>query len=87
MRIKSIKLINYRGAVSLNIDFHRQLNVFIGVNGAGKSTILDSLAIMLSWLVNRLKNTNASGRLPEINETEINNGQGTAIIEITLLIP
>lgn len=81
MRIKSIKLINYRGAVSLNIDFHRQLNVFIGVNGAGKSTILDSLAIMLSWLVNRLKNTNASGR--KISETEINNGQGTAIIEIT----
>ena len=81
MRIKSIKLINYRGAVSLNIDFHRQLNVFIGVNGAGKSTILDSLAIMLSWLVNRLKNTNASGR--KISETEINNGQWTAIIEIT----
>lgn len=81
MRIKSINLTNYRGAVSLNIDFHRQLNVFIGVNGAGKSTILDSLAIMLSWLVNRLKNTNASGR--QISETEINNGQGTAIIEIT----
>jgi len=81
MKIKSIKLINYRGAVSLNIDFHRQLNVFIGVNGAGKSTILDSLAIMLSWLVNRLKNTNASGR--QISKTEINNGQGTAIIEIT----
>ncbi|NCS29898.1 MAG: AAA family ATPase [Microcystis aeruginosa F13-15] len=81
MKIKSIKLINYRGAVSLNIDFHRQLNVFIGVNGAGKSTILDSLSIMLSWLVNRLKNTNASGR--KISETEINNGQGTAIIEIT----
>ena len=81
MKIKSIKLINYRGAVSLNIDFHRQLNVFIGVNGAGKSTILDSLAIMLSWLVNRLKNTNASGQ--QISETEINNGQWTAIIEIT----
>ncbi len=81
MKIKSIKLINYRGAVSLTIDFHRQLNVFIGVNGSGKSTILDSLAIMLSWLVNRLKNTNASGR--KISETEINNGQWTAIIEIT----
>jgi predicted ATP-binding protein involved in virulence len=81
MKIKSIKLINYRGAVSLNIDFHRQLNVFIGVNGAGKSTVLDSLAIMLSWLVNRLKNTNASGQ--QISETEINNGQWTAIIEIT----
>ncbi|MDB9411974.1 AAA family ATPase [Microcystis aeruginosa] len=81
MKIKYIKLVNYRGAVSLNIDFHRQFNVFIGVNGAGKSTILDSLAIILSWLVNRLKNTNASGR--KISETEINNGQGTAIIEIT----
>lgn len=81
MKIKYIKLVNYRGAVSLNIDFHRQLNVFIGVNGAGKSTILDSLAIMLSWLVNRLKNTNASGQ--QISKTEINNGQGTAIIEIT----
>ena len=81
MKIKSIKLINYRGAVSLNIDFHRQLNIFIGVNGSGKSTILDGLVIMLSWLVNRLKNTNASGR--KISETEINNGQWTAIIEIT----
>ena len=78
MRIKSIKLINYRGAVSLNIDFHRQLNVFIGVNGAGKSTILDSLAIMLSWLVKRLKNTNASGQ--QISETEINNGGSSELV-------
>lgn len=81
MKIQPIKLINYRGAVILTIDFYRQLNVFIGVNSTGKSTILDSLAIMLSWLVNRLKNTNASGR--KISETEINNGQKTAIIEIT----
>ncbi|MFM7883278.1 MAG: AAA family ATPase [Microcystis panniformis] len=54
MKIKSIKLINYRGAVSLNIDFHRQLNVFIGVNGAGKSTILDSLTIINLGFANLL---------------------------------
>jgi predicted ATP-binding protein involved in virulence len=83
MKIKSINLINYRGAVNLKLDFHQQLNVFIGVNGAGKSTILDSLAIMLSWLVNRLKNTNANGL--QISENEISNGQWTAIIEITAL--
>lgn len=38
------------------------INVFVGVNGSGKSTILNSIAISLSWLINRIQRDNASGK-------------------------
>jgi len=52
------------------------------MNGAGKSSILDATAILLSWLVNRLKHAGASGR--PITETDIKNSESSANLEITL---
>lgn len=80
MRISKLSLLNYRGAVSLPLDFSERLNVFFGVNGAGKSTVLDSLAIMLSWAVNRILNPRGSGR--QISESDITNGKSYASIEL-----
>lgn len=44
------------------------------MNGAGKSNLLDAAAILLSWLINHIKTSSASGR--PINEVEIQNGSG-----------
>lgn len=80
MHVSEVRLSNFRGAQSLTIPLDKHLNVFVGMNGAGKSSILDATAILLSWLVNRIRATSASGR--PIGETDIRNSTPVANIEI-----
>lgn len=82
MRIKTIKIENYRSIKDLSIDFMGNLNVLVGINGSGKTTILDSLAISLSWLVNRIQRQNAAGY--QISESDIRNLTDFSSIELTL---
>ena len=49
MVIKQIHLKNFRLFDDITVDFDERLNVFLGVNGAGKSALLDAVAIMLSY--------------------------------------
>lgn len=54
MYIKRLELENYRGFQKLNINFPeetRNLNVFVGINGAGKSSVLDALSLVLQGFV------------------------------------
>lgn len=82
MKIKKINLKNYRGAHSLLLRLDPQLNIFYGVNGSGKSTILDAIAIMLSWAVSRIRYAGASGR--PISETDVTNGRSFAGIKLVI---
>lgn len=47
MFFESLTLKNYRCYESVNVKFNPEYSVLVGVNGAGKSTILDGLAIAL----------------------------------------
>jgi predicted ATPase len=49
MRIVKLELENYRGFEHLELDFHPELTVLVGVNGSGKTTVLDAIAQMLRW--------------------------------------
>ena len=80
MKIEKLKLTNFRGARDLTLDLSPNLEVFYGENGAGKSTVIDAIARMLTWLVNRLQRAGSSGK--PVLEEEITNGQGSAVIEI-----
>ncbi len=64
----------------MSLTFDQQLTVLIGVNGSGKSSILDCLAICLSWMLNRIRTPSASGR--PISETDIRNKAAYAQTEI-----
>ncbi len=81
MYIDTLTLEQFRGAVNLRLDFDKRLNVLVGVNGSGKSSILDATAILLSWLVNRIKSVGAAGR--PISESDINNEESAADLHIT----
>ncbi|MFL0105004.1 AAA family ATPase [Tenacibaculum maritimum] len=61
MKIKKIRIQNFRSIEGLTIDLSENLNVFVGINGSGKTSVLDALSISLSWLVNRIQRQNASG--------------------------
>jgi len=82
MHISRLTLTHFRGASSLPLDLHEHLNVFVGANGAGKSTVLDAAAILLSWLANRIKVSTASAR--PITESDIQNGEFFAGLELLL---
>jgi predicted ATP-binding protein involved in virulence len=81
MYISRFFLRNYRGAAALDLNLHDKLNVFVGMNGVGKSTILDASAIMLSWLANRIKTGNTTSGRP-IAEVDIQNGKSSASLEL-----
>jgi len=69
MKINDLKLINFRGIKDLSLNFHKQITIIVGNNGAGKSTILDALSILLSWVIARVRTLGSSGR--NIQELDI----------------
>ncbi|MBT3198343.1 MAG: AAA family ATPase [Phycisphaerales bacterium] len=80
MKIKNLQLHNFRGIATLDLEFCNQINVLVGVNGAGKTSILDALAINLSWLVNRISKAGASGRT--VKDTDVRLDQPNGAIDI-----
>lgn len=81
MKIKSIHIQNFRSAKDLKIDFDENLNVLVGVNGAGKTTILETLTLGLSWLIKRIQRQNSSGLI--ISDSDIRYDSSFASIKIT----
>jgi predicted ATP-binding protein involved in virulence len=72
MRVKRLKMQSFRGIGDLTIDFdEKEPTVFIGINGVGKSSILDCLAILLSRFSSAIQHSTASGRL--FTEEDIKN--------------
>jgi predicted ATP-binding protein involved in virulence len=47
MKLNSLKLENFRCFKSIKIDFDEQLTVLVAENGAGKTAILDGIAVAL----------------------------------------
>ncbi len=80
MKIKRLELQNFRSASKIAFDFTSQLNLFVGVNGSGKSTVLDALSTCLSWLVKRIEQEN--GRGSDIPVLSLRNNQVQAYLDI-----
>ncbi|MEH1888392.1 MAG: AAA family ATPase [Nostoc sp.] len=55
MKVKRLQMESFRGIGDLTLDFHQtEPTVLIGINGVGKSSILDCLAILLSQFLGRI---------------------------------
>ena len=77
MKLESIEISGFRGIQRLELDFTEQINVLVGVNGAGKSAILDCTAIMLSRLTGRIRSSAGTGRY--FTESDIKNDVPTTL--------
>ncbi|MEN8219843.1 MAG: AAA family ATPase [Pseudomonadota bacterium] len=62
IKLQQLELTDFRPFKTLNIQFGEQLTVLVGINGAGKTSILEALAIMLSRLFSRIRSTKGSGQ-------------------------
>lgn len=73
MRIQELHLQNFRGFKDLKITFpNSNVAVFIGVNGVGKSSILDAIAILLSLAVSKFLGSNSKRQTFSLTEDDIN---------------
>ena len=51
MKLDKLRITNFRCFESLEIPLQPDVNVFVGVNGSGKTAILDAIAIALCDVV------------------------------------
>ena len=76
MQVKELKLTHCRGLTNTTIPFKSGMNLIVGVNGAGKSTVLESLSILLSQALGDMTKgvaPNAGG----LELDDISHGQNT----------
>ncbi len=82
MKITKINLNNFRAAKELEIELHQQMNLFIGVNGAGKTTILQAISSALIVLIRKFHNS--GGNYKAIPIPDINQNEDQSVLEISL---
>lgn len=73
MKFERIQLTNFRAFKSLDLELHPQLNVIAGINGAGKTTVLDACAMSMSYLISQLSEEHQHNLKPhdlDIHNTE-----------------
>ncbi len=80
MKIQHLSIENYRGIKKLSLDLTAPVAVFVGKNGAGKSSILDCLATLLSWYPARIRSPKESGS--RLRQTDIQIGRKVASARI-----
>lgn len=52
MRINSIDIVNFKAFENRTLDFHPEFNLVVGVNGTGKTSLLDALSVAAgSWFL------------------------------------
>lgn len=72
MIIKSINYVNYRGLRNGSIQFDPRLTVLVGKNGSGKSSVLQAVSTVISWIIARIKSEKGIGSY--IEDLSITNG-------------
>ncbi|WP_085318436.1 AAA family ATPase [Derxia lacustris] len=82
MNVTRLQLWNFRGVEHLELDFTERTTALVGVNGVGKSTVLDALAIALSQLIWRINGHPLKSR--PIALDDIRHGAEFARIELTV---
>ena len=65
MKLCSVEINNYKGIEHLEMDFHDGLNLIIGNNGAGKTSLLSALSVILETPLIFLSGLTLSPKLEE----------------------
>ena len=61
MRITNLKLINFRNYDNLEINFNKNINIFIGNNAQGKSNVLEAIQTLGTLVLRPVHATKQNG--------------------------
>lgn len=74
MIVERLKLVNVRAVTEAEFEFGGGMNLLVGINGVGKSTVLDSLRYLLANALNKLSLANES-KNTDFKDTDLSIGQ------------
>ncbi len=69
--LDSINISNFKKISELEINFHKNLTVFIGENGVGKTSLLESIRKNLMWIAGATLKKNSNGGT--LDKDDVNN--------------
>lgn len=76
IKIDKLRMINYKRFTDASVDFDPHLTVICGKNGAGKSSVLSGVAVLLSWIIARLRNESGVGNYVPVLSVNNNSHNG-----------
>ena len=82
MKLDSITLQNFKGIDNLEIKLDNKTTVIFGVNGVGKSTILQAIDLLYADIIAKLMGTVRS-KTARFNEDFISYGKSAAGIKLS----
>lgn len=81
MKIQKLELTDFRGFKGkVTIDFPDDLAVFVGINGSGKSSVLDGVAFLMGQYI--FDTTGVSNKIINIEKEDININSTETLIQI-----
>ena len=78
MRVEKLSIRGFRAITEMELEFHPRMNVLAGVNGAGKTSVLDCLSTMLSHFTSRLLSSKSVN--PSFAEEDVTTDGKVAIV-------
>lgn len=87
LRLKSIRLINFRGFSDLTVDLSTEYVVVAANNGYGKTGLLESIFNCLTWLIRNFKGNGANGNFIRPDDIRAKEGVDSAsvILDVCLM--
>ena len=80
MRLLHLQVRNFRGFVDLGLDFEPDVTVLVGVNGAGKTSLLDAIGLLLSYVSAGVRTGRAKGT--PLAPTDVRSGAAAASVSL-----
>ncbi len=81
MQIRKLTLAHYRGILDTTLNFQPGFNLIVGVNGAGKSSVLEALRILLARALPELTPASTFGLGFTADDITVNRGQLSATMD------
>lgn len=87
IKLKNIRLINFRGFSDLSIDLSSDYIVIAANNGYGKTGILESIYNCLTWLIKNFKGNGANGQFIKPEDIRAKEGVDSAsiVLDVSLM--
>ncbi|MGK0273246.1 MAG: putative ATP-binding protein involved in virulence [Cocleimonas sp.] len=79
LHLESLQLSDFRRFRTLNMTFNEKMTVIIGNNGAGKTSIAEAIAKILTWFNNNIEKTDVNGKPVTPSDIHIDSSEYGAI--------